>query len=231
MKGVTIGGKHSYNDFGLILSRKEISPPSPQLNTVTVPLRDGSIDLTESLTDDVKYNDRTITMTFSVIDPINTWSGKISAIENHMHGKRMEIIFDDDAACYYVGRVVVNRWTSQKNIGTLVIEATVEPFKYDILSSAVNWEWDIFDFEEGIINEMGELIVDGITEINLICKRKRMFPIFKASAAMTVTYKGETYNLVAGNQKIYDIFLCEGENQLFFTGNGTITIDYIGGSL
>ena len=78
---------------------------------------------------------------------------------------------------------------------------------------------------------MGELIVDGETTITLICRRKRMFPIFTASENMTVTYDGEIYNLKSGSQKLYDLFLCEGENELTFNGNGTVSIDYIGGSL
>ena len=61
MIGVMIGEKHSIKDWGLIMTSKVISPPVPQLNMVSVPLRDGSLDLTESLTGDVKYNDRNIT--------------------------------------------------------------------------------------------------------------------------------------------------------------------------
>lgn len=231
MIGVTIGEKHSYNDWGMILSSQVISPPIPQTNMVSVPMRDGSIDLTETLSEDVKYADRTLTFTFSVIDARDTWSSKVSEIQNYIHGKRLRIVCDADPGFYYVGRVSVNEWNSEKSVGKLVVECTVEPFKYDIASSAVDWEWDVFDFEQGIINETGELIVDGSTTITLICRRKRMFPTFIASAAMTVTFEGETYGLKAGSQKIYDIFLCEGENQLTFTGNGTVSIDYIGGSL
>ena len=231
MKGVMFGEKHSYNDWGLILSSNVITPPEPQLNMVTVPMKDGSLDLTESLTQDVKYKDRTITLTFTVIDARKNWSAKVSEISNYLHGNRMKIIIDDDIGFYYVGRVEVNEWNSEKSVGKLVIVCTVDPFKYDVNSSSVDWEWDIFDFEEGIINETGALVVDGSTTINLICRRKRMFPTFTASAAMTVTFDGETYNLKAGSQKVYDIFFVEGENELTFTGNGTITIDYIGGSL
>lgn len=231
MYGVKLGDYHSYNDLGLILSKKVISPPSPQISTVTVPMRDGSIDLTESLTDDIKYNDRKITLTFSLIGSKATWDSKFSDIANLIHGQKMKIIFDEDPAFYWYGRASINNWTTDKRLGTMVVEATVEPFKYDVVSSAVDWEWDIFDFENSIINETGELIVNGETTISLICRKKRMFPIFTASAAMTVTYDGETFNLSKGSQKMYGIFLTEGSNELTFKGNGTITIDYIGGSL
>lgn len=231
MIGVTIGEKHSYDDWGLILSSKTISPPVPKTNNVSVPLMDGTIDLTEILTEDIKYEDRNLKFTFSVVDKRKSWAEKISEIENYIHGKRMKIVCDDDPAFYYIGRVSVDNWNSDSRVGKLVVNCTVEPFKYDILSSAVDWEWDIFDFDQGIINETGELIVDGTRTITLICRRKRMFPIFTASAEMTVKFDGVTYNLPAGSNKIYDIFLCEGKNELMFTGNGTVSIDYIGGSL
>ena len=230
MLGVTIGEKHSYRDWGIILSSKVISPPEPQINKIDVPLRDGSIDLTESLIDDVKFKDRTITLNFTVTDKA-TWTMKISEIENYLHGKKMKIVFDDDLAFYYFGRVSVNKWATNKNIGSLVIECNVEPFKYDVVSSAVDWEWDVFDFESGIINETGELIVNGETTISLICRRKRMFPIFTASKPMTVKFDNETFQLAAGEQKLYGLFLCEGVNELTFNGNGTVSIDYKGGSL
>lgn len=230
MIGVTIGEKHSYKDWGIILSSKVISPPEPQINKVDVPLRDGSIDLTEALTSDVKYKDRTITLNFTVTDR-STWAAKVSEIQNYLHGKRLKIVFDEDLAFYYIGRVSVNKWETDKAIGSLVIECDVEPFKYDMFSSAVDWEWDIFDFEEGIINETGQLIVNGATTIPLICRRKRMFPIFTASTAMTVEFEGEVFDLAKGEQKLYGLFLHEGVNELTFKGNGTVSIDYIGGSL
>ena len=230
MLGVTIGEKHSFNDWGIILSSKVISPPEPQINMVEVPLRDGSIDLTESLTDEIKFKDRKITLNFTITDKA-TWTSKVSEIQNYLHGKQMKIVFDDDLAFYYFGRVSVNKWETNKTIGKLVIEGTVEPFKYDVLSSAVDWEWDIFDFEEGIINETGELIVNGETTISLICRRKRIFPIFTASEPMTVKFDDETFQLAAGKQKLYGIFLCEGVNEFTFNGKGTVAIDYRGGSL
>lgn len=231
MYSVRIGEKHAYDDWGIILSSKVISPPTPQIKQVNIPLRDGALDLTETLSEEIRYNDRSISLAFTVVDPIKQWPAKISEIQNYVQGKRLKIVFDDDAAFYYIGRVAVNEFKSNKTIGTLVIECTVEPFKYDVLSSVVDWEWDIFDFDEGIINEAGELIVNGSRTINLICRKKRMLPIFTVSAAMTVTYDGEVFNLLPGEQKLYELFLIEGENELTFTGTGTVTIDYRGGSL
>lgn len=231
MYGVTIGDKHSYLDFGLILSSQVISPPEPKLNLVEVPMRNGSIDLTETLSGEVKYEDRKITLTFSVIDPRRTWAYQISKIQNYLHGQRMKIIFDEDKAFYYIGRVSVNTWTSNQGIGKLVLTCTVDPFKYDISSSSEDWLWDPFDFEVGIINETKDISVSGTATVTLIGRSKGNVPVFTASEAMTLTFEGTDYELQQGSQKFYELLLKEGENELTFTGNGTITIDYTGGSL
>ena len=231
MNGVMFGEKHSYRDFGLILSSKTISPPEPQTKFVAVPLRNGSLDLTESLTGDVRYKDRYITMTFTVIDPVNMWSARVSEVQNYLQGKRLRIIFDDDCAFYYVGRVAVNNWKSGKGVGTLVIEGTCEPYKYDVQSTSEEWLWDSFDFEIGYISEASEVVVDGQADIVIIGKRKQTYLTITASADMTMEYAGVSYTIKEGTQKLYDVILSEGENVLTFRGNGTVTVDYIGGSI
>lgn len=228
MIGVTFGDKHSFDDFGIYLTSKTINPPEPQTNTISVPLRDGSIDLTESLTNDVKYNDRKIDMTFSVVHPMEQWSDKVSEIENFLHGKRMKVVFDDDANFYYIGRLKVNEWSSQKSIGKLVIECVADPYKYDIQD---DWLWDPFDFENGYISESENIPVSGSTTIVIVGKRKKTYPTITASSAMTVAYNGATYNLTEGINKLYDMILDEGENTLTFSGSGSVLIEYTGGSL
>lgn len=228
MIGVTFGDKHSFDDFGIYLTSKAINPPEPQTNTISVPLRDGSIDLTESLTNDVKYNDRKIDMTFSVVHPMEQWSDKVSEIENYLHGKRMKVVFDDDANYYYIGRLKVNEWSSQKSIGKLVIECVADPYKYDIQD---DWLWDPFDFENGYISESENIPVSGSTTVVIVGKRKKTYPTITASSAMTVAYNGATYNLTEGINKLYDMILDEGENTLTFSGSGSVLIEYTGGSL
>lgn len=228
MIGVTFGDKHSFDDFGIYLTSKTINPPEPQTNTISVPLRDGSIDLTESLTNDVKYNDRKINMTFSVIHPMEQWSDKVSEIENYLHGKRMKVVFDDDQNFYYMGRLKVNEWSSQKSIGKLVIECIADPYKYDVQG---DWLWDPFDFENDCISESENIIVSGSTSVVIVGKRKKTYPTITASATMSVSYNGTTYNLTEGINKLYEMILDEGENTLTFNGSGSVLIEYTGGSL
>lgn len=231
MYGVTIGDKHSYKDFGLILSSQAIAPPEPRIKLVDVPMRDGSVDLTEAVSDTVRYQDRKITLTFSVIDARNTWVDKISKIQNYLHGQRMKIVFDEDTSFYYIGRVQVNTWTSSDNIGKLVLNCTVEPYKYDLYSTSEEWIWDTFDFEYGVANDAIDITVSGTTTTTIIGRPKGTAPIFTANAEMTVTVDGVTYDIHNGTTRLYDLILKDGENVFTFSGNGTVTIDYRGGSL
>jgi phage-related protein len=49
---------------------------------------------------------------------------------NEIHGKRVKITIDDDPNYYYLGRVKVNEWESDKATATIVLTAEVEPYKY-----------------------------------------------------------------------------------------------------
>ena len=78
---------------------------------------------------------------------------------------------------------------------------------------------------------MSGLEVNGTLDVTFIGKRKKYIPWITTSSEMTVAFKGNTYNLEAGKNKIFEIEFQEGENVLTFNGNGTVTIENKGGSL
>lgn len=230
--GVTFGEKHSLRDWKLLLNeRPKITPPEPKTNYIDVAGSDCGIDATESLTGDVKYDWAEIEFTFLTIKNRMQWSALYSEIMNSIHGKQMKIILDEDPAYFYFGRVTVNEWSSDEKHSTIVINAKVKPYKYDMFSSLEDWEWDPFDFETGVIREYKDLQVNGTLEVTVIGSRMPVVPIIKASTAMKVKFEGQTYNLSSGNNEIPEIEIFDGENLLTFTGTGTVSIDYRGGSL
>jgi hypothetical protein len=101
----------------------------PKTKLIQVPGTNTVIDLTEALTGEVKYETRTIRCKFCVIGGRSNWPAVYSAILNEIHGKRMQIIMDDDPNYYYIGRVAVDEWESEKVTATIVITAEVEPYK------------------------------------------------------------------------------------------------------
>ena len=231
MIGVKFNDKHSYDDFGLILRKKVISPPEVQTKYINVPQCDGKLDITESLTGLVKYDNRQIEIQFVFQDQNNMYWPRFSEVENYLHGKKMRIVFDDDLDNFYIGRLKVDKVNTNETLGELNIIADCEPYKYDIQSSDELWLWDPFDFEDGIINEFIDVPINGTETITLLAKRQVTYPTIAVDSPMTVEFDGIQYNLLVGENKMYDILLPEGANQLIFTGNGTITIRYRGGSL
>lgn len=236
MNGVTFGDKHSYRDWGLILkSRPVISPPSPKTLYIDIPGSDGVLDLTESLTGEVKFENRTITCEFNVIDSRKRWSNIYSEILDYLHGQRIKIILDEDPTYYYVGRFQVNEWKSDKVTSLITIEGNVEPYKLEICSSLDDWEWDSFNFETGIIRQWKDLTVGDSLTITVVGTRKTVVPSFivqsNDGSGMTVTFDGRTYNLSDGVNRVVNINIKQETQTLVFTGNGTVSIDYRGGRL
>lgn len=230
MNGVSFGTKHSYDDFGLILTSTDVSLPTPKTKTVEVPGADGVIDLTETLTDDIKYQNRKLSFTFTVVDPIASFSAVLSAVTNYLHGRKMRVYRDADPNYYYEGRCTVNQFKTNKRLATIVIDCDCDPYKIEKNSISDPWIWDTFSFVDGIIY-INRVTVAGRTSVTLINRRKIVSPTFTCSTAMTVEFDGQTYSLKSGSTTVLDIRLQEGENIVTFVGNGIVQIDYKGGSL
>lgn len=230
MNGVTFGTKHSYDDFGLILTNTEISLPAAKTKTVEVPGADGVIDLTECLTDDIKYENRMLTFTFTVIDPIASWAAVLSEVTNYIHGRKLRICRDSDKNYYYEGRCRINEFSTDKRTATIVIECECDPYKIEINSSSTPWLWDTFNFVDGIIYK-NTFTINGTKAVTLINRRKIVSPTITCSTAMTVTFEGVKYTLSKGTTTVLGIRLQEGENIITVSGKGSIQIDYKGGSL
>lgn len=132
MQGVTFDTKHSYRAWGLMFaSRPVISPPKPKLKLIQVPGTDKVIDLTETLTGQVHYEPRTIKMEFVLMEDKPRWDAIYSEILETVHGKKVQIIFDDDLNYFYVGRVVVGDMKGEKAMAKLEMTAEVEPYKHE----------------------------------------------------------------------------------------------------
>lgn len=230
ISGVTFGTKHSYKDFGLILSSKNIGLPEPKTESVSVIGRNGDLDLTDALGDTVKFKNRKLEFTFSLLNGARDWTATLSNLSNYLHGQKMRIVMDADKTFYYWGRCRINKFKTNYTLAIITVDCDVEPYKIETNSAAEPWLWDVFSFVNGIIH-INEVNVDGSAEVNLINRAKVVSPTFTCTAAMTVTHEGTIYNLPPGKTTVYDIRLQEGDNYVTFTGNGSVKISYRGGSL
>ena len=226
---VRIGEKWLEADFGFLFCEKSISPPEPKLVLIELPGTSDVIDLSESISGEVEYKQRKITIKLEYAGGKDSYYSKYSELANYLHGKQMPIIFSKDPGYYWIGRIVITGAEPKFYGQTITVTATVDPYKYETQSSIEPWLWETFSVKDGIIRKYYDVTVPGI--ITIIGRRKRICPKFICSTAMTVSYLGNTYSLAAGNNQIPEIYLGSGEHILTFSGTGTVEVDYRGASL
>lgn len=235
MFGVRFGEKHSYDDFGLILSKKEITLPDPKTETVNVFGRDGLLDLSEGLTDDIKFKNRTLTFTFTVPNGLTYWTAALSNLSNYLHGRKMRIVLDADKTFYYYGRCTVDQFKTNKRLATIVVVCDVEPYKIEVNGAGVPWVWDTFSFVNGIIHVNTFSMQNGESvTLNLINLKKKVSPTVTTTGTIRFAF-GEYSETFTGKKTLVDVRLTEGDNIVTVTcldeNGASVNIAYKGGSL
>lgn len=207
IKGVSFDNYHTFRDFSLVLSSKEIKTPAIKTKKIAVEGMDGELDLTDYF-GEVSYENRDLTFEFTALAKYTEFNELFSKIQNALHGKKMKIIIDDDASYYYIGRINVNEWKSDRRIGKIVIECDCEPYKYKVYKT--------------IITET----INGQRDFVLLNLRKQVIPVFKSSGELQITFDNQIYSISAGEYTLEDVVLKEGKNLLSVSGNATLTIEY-----
>lgn len=229
---VTFGEKNSWDDWHLIpTSRPVINPPQVVTNYVEIPGMDGAYDMTEWLSGRPIYKNRTGSLEFAVANDYTDWVTAYSRISNYLHGQSMRVILEDDPEYFYKGRMSVNKWKSDKWYSIITINYVLDPWKRNIHSTAEPWLWDPFNFYSGIIQSIVNRTISGTAQLKIIGSELPVIPNFIVTSPMTLSFNNKTYNLVVGTNTFSDVIFNEGENVFSVTGNGKLTVDYIGGSL
>lgn len=230
---VTIGTKNTWDDWHLIpKSRPIVNPPAVKTNYIEIPGSDGVLDLTTALAGRPLFKNRTGTFDFYTDAEFKNWAVLYSEILVYLQGQKLRMVLEDDPTYYYEGRFTVNNPTMDANFTTMSIGYDVGPYKKDLANTLDEWLWDDFNFETGIIRYYKDLQIDGETLVRMV---GMMMPttvlIHVSNTPMTVTFQEVTYTLVRGANTVPDIVIADGENHLTFTGNGVVSIEYVGGLL
>lgn len=214
MKGIRFGMYHS-DDLGLILGKKELGAPAVKDEKTDNPGGDGSLDQTEFF-GEPKYENRTHRFDFSTLAPAEEFPAVYSNVLNRLHGRKMRIILDDDPLYFYLGRLHVSNFTSEKGVGMINVECDCEPYKYK--------------------NEFTVIarVISGTQTITLTNGRKRAVPevqVYTQSGSMQIEYQGNVWNLSSGSYTLPELELIEGENIITVAGTGTVTFVWQEGDL
>lgn len=198
-------------DWGLLLTAKAVSDPTPKTNYQTLDGVSGSLDLTEALTGDVAYNDRTLTASFSLSDgTVAEREEVLRQITATMHGKRVRIVEPDDEEHYLLGRVTITGKTNTLAYATLDIDVTCDPWRYAVNES------------ERFVSVQG-----GRTDVVIHnAGVKPVTPVITVTGKVVITDNGASTELTDGVYKIADIRLKRGANVIGVSGAGTVTFTY-----
>lgn len=210
MNGIRFGTVHSGNDLALILLTKKIGVPKTKKSTIEIPGSDGTLDYTEYF-GAVNYDNRDLEFAFEYMG--TDLSTHFSDVQNKLHGKKMNIVLDEDPGFYYVGRVEVNNWAVNKSTGRITITCECEPYKYK-----ANKTISTFNVSTSKIVSFANL-------------RKPAVPKFTTTAQFTIKFGTQTHTVGAGVFEIPTIQFNEGANSLTFQGNGSVTVEYQEGGL
>ena len=205
--------KSAYDEWNIVLTKSEISLPTPKTSIINIKGADGSLDLSEILTGDISYNNRKIKLTFEMMDDTDYYN-LISNISNYLHGRIVTVNLTKDEDYYYIGRASISEWECIKRKGIIVITVECEPYKYAVQETVRN------------------ITVNGQTKtITLPNNRKKICPNINASGTVKLIFKGVEYDLVEGEQQLIDFVLIEGDNIIKISGNGTVIMTYRQGAL
>lgn len=214
LRGVQFGEYHTAEDWNLILHEKIVSPPVPKTNYVSVPGRDGDLDLTEALSGEVNYQDRKASYTFLLTDGTHADRVElISQIIGVLHGRRVQIIDTDDYPDYYmIGRLSVTDVSNSNAYGILKIEAVCQPWRY-----AINQK----------IKTVNVTASDGTVTVTLTNNGyKTVAPTLTVTGSITLTYGSTSTTLSAGTYILAGLRFTPGANTVTVAGTGSISINY-----
>lgn len=208
MDGAVFGEKYSAEDYGAIMNYARITPPAVKTNYVDIAGGNSAIDLTEAV-GGIVYEDGNIEFKFTLF----SWE-TAEKMQNHLHGRRMDIVLEREPEYCYDGRLSVTKIDQDGRRFELYLNARVKPYKCE---------------RKECIHT--EILSGRDTEIMLDNDIMPVMPRITVEGNIQLTYAGIKYRLAAGVYQIPEVTLCEGLNRIRLTGAGTVKFAYRKGRL
>jgi len=227
---------HTYDDWGLYITNTDyIGEPEQYTNYITVPGRDGQIDMSEALTGRPIYIKRDLTIKLAGAKEKKSWDSVISHFRNSINGRICQITFDNDISYFWRGRVHIDDFESAMTLGQFTLNVNAEPYKYSINSSSEPWLWDPFNFETDMITYVGAYDIDGTETVTISAGTMPVCPTFMVNdlvGTLTVTQNNVSYTLASGTNIVPEIIIGgDRDVSLTFNGKAKVQIVYRSGSL
>ena len=137
-RSVTFGTYNSITNFDLIMGDITIGSPEPQILSVDIPFRDGTLDETDYF-GIVHYKNRKLTIPF-YIPYGNNYQAVYTNVMNLIHGKRFQIWLSNDTDWFYEGRVTVGDCALSDVSGYwgFTVTCDCDPYRYSLFEKTVS---------------------------------------------------------------------------------------------
>lgn len=202
---------NTWYDWRLTLTAKTMTDPEPKTNYVQIDGRSGTLDLSEALTGEVLYSDRTVTASFrSSEGTFQERAALMRTITRALHGKKVRIQEPDDPEHYFLGRVKIKSAEQDQVHIAFTMEAVCDPWRYAAEETTRRVE-PAGQTVQVVINNTGV---------------KAVTPTITTEAPATLTFTGETTTLQAGAYQVAGIKLAQGVNVVGVTSTGAVTFVY-----
>ncbi|TFI66640.1 hypothetical protein CKN82_11125 [Carnobacterium divergens] len=229
--GISFNNHHS-TDFGLdILDDKQITYPSKIKTLQRIPHSNSVYDFSQ-IYGTQNYSERTFTVTFNVIDR-SMWSKESMYIQwtkilAWLMEPSQKIPLHDDIMndYYYLAEVQKEpSFDELRHRGKLTVEFQCDPFRIHELQEG-NDIWDPINFELDIFQNVKH-DVNGSKQITLYnIGMSNLAPVVVANSEMEIQFKGKSYKVLSGENKVTGFYLLPGVNEFKVIGNGTIKFEF-----
>ena len=197
--------------FYLTANSVQIGAPEPKTTYIEIEGANGVIDVSQALTDDIKYNPRPVSIGFTSRE--KNWIKNVE-IQNLMNsifnGTKRKLYIDD----WYLEGRFINEQSIDDGFGKYTISAECYPYR---MNSYVNTK-------QYTVSTSLDCTIDYTDSMN-VC------PNINVSANMSIVIGGNEYNLVSGDNIVPDFILKKGSNTFTLNGSGIVTITWRGGNL
>lgn len=203
---------NTWYDWHLIITAKDIPDAEPKTNYINLDGMSGSLDLSEALTGEITYSDRTISATlWTDYGTRKDREALLQKIVSSLHGKKIKIIEPDDPDRYLYGRVIIKSKVNTLAYAELTFEAICDPWRYSL-------------------NEITRTITVNSSKLtNMVIRNngvKTLNPVFTVTGSVNLDTPDIYAPLTEGTYKLSGVKLRQGVNIIGVSGNGSLTITY-----
>ena len=211
MRQFILDNFNTWDDWRLTLTAKATPPPEVKANYINLDGRHGSLDLSEALTGEVVYGDRTVEATFWTSEGTDTSRVQlIREIIAALHGKKVRIVEPDDPDHYFLGRVSIKPVAHDLVHDEFDMAAICEPWRY-ACEETVRWI------------ELTDSPADVVIRNHGV---KTLCPDIEVDGSVLLTYDGGTVELTTGSHKVTGFKLRQGCSIVSVSGSGSVTFVY-----